>query len=138
MTKILYGKEPSTSSKEIAKLEEKAYNVILLSLSNGVLRKVVDKEAVPGLWMKLESLYMKKFPTNRFYFKKWLYTLKMKEHMPICDHLDEFIKIIIDMKNIDIKVDNKYQTLIVLCSLLGFYDNFINLILCGKFLVGKL
>lgn len=47
----------------------------------------------------------------------------MKEHM----HLDEFI--------IDIKVDNKYQTLIVLCSLPGFYDHFINLILYGKYTI---
>jgi hypothetical protein len=49
--------------------------------------------------------------------------------MPLCDHLDEFNKIIVDLNNIDIKVDNADQALVVLCSLLGFFDNFINSIL---------
>jgi hypothetical protein len=31
----------------------------------------------------------------------------MKEGMPLCDHLDNFNIIILDMKNIDIKVDDK-------------------------------
>jgi hypothetical protein len=50
---------------ECGELEEKAHNVILLSLLDGVLREVVDEETIAGLWKKLESLYMKKSLTNR-------------------------------------------------------------------------
>jgi hypothetical protein len=34
--------------------------------------------------------------------------------------------IIMDLKNIDIKVNDEDQTLVSLCSLLNFFDNFIN------------
>jgi hypothetical protein len=48
--KILDGEVPSTSSMEERKeLEEKAHNAILLSLSDGVLREVVDEKTVVGL-----------------------------------------------------------------------------------------
>ena len=45
--------------------------------------------------------------------KQWLYTLKMQEGMHLCDHLDEFNKILMDLKNIDIKVDDEDQALIL-------------------------
>ena len=131
--KILDGKMPSTSSKEeIAELEEKAHNLILLSLSDGVLREVAGEETAAGLWKKLESLYMKKSLTNRLFLKQRLYTLRMQEGMPLCDHLDEFNKILMDLKNIDIKIDDEDQALILLCSLPEFFDNFINSMLYGR------
>ena len=40
--------------------------------------------------------------------------------------------IILDLKNIDIKVDDNDQALILLCSLPEIFDNFINLMLYGK------
>jgi hypothetical protein len=50
LAKILDGKMPSTSSKEErVELEEKAHNLILLSLSDGVLREVADEETAAGL-----------------------------------------------------------------------------------------
>ena len=92
---------------ERGEVEEKAHSIILLSLLDGVLREVASEETTAGLWKKLESLYMKKSLTNRLYLKQQLYTLKMKEGMLLCDHLDDFNRIILDMKNIDIKVDDE-------------------------------
>jgi hypothetical protein len=104
----------------------------LLSLSNEVLREVADEETATGLWKKLENLYMKKSLTNQLYLKQQLYTLKMKEGMPLCDHLDEFNKILMDLKNIDVQVDDKNQALILLCLLLDLFDNFVNSMLYGR------
>jgi hypothetical protein len=81
--KILNGEVPSTSTEEMKEFDEKAYSAILLSLSNGVLREVADEETAAGLWKKLENLYMKKSLTNRLYLKQRLYTLKIKEGMPL-------------------------------------------------------
>jgi hypothetical protein len=117
---------------ERGELEEKAHNIILLSLSDGVLREVADEETTAGLWKKLESLYMKKSLTNRLFLKQRLYTLRMQEGTPLCDHLDYFNRIILDMKNIDIKVDDEDQALILLCSLPDSFDNFVNSMLYGR------
>jgi hypothetical protein len=46
--------------------------------------------------------------------------------MPLCDHLDEFNKILMNLKNIDIQGGNEDQAMILLCSILEFFDNFIN------------
>ena len=55
----------------------------------------------------------------------------MKEGL-LCDHLDDFKIIILDLKNIDIEVDDEDQALILLCSLLDMFDNFINSMLYGQ------
>jgi hypothetical protein len=78
-------------------------------------------------------LYMKKSLMNRLYLnQRFLYTLKMKEVMPLCDHLDDFNRIILDIKNIDIKVDDEDQALILVCSLSDIFDNFVNSMLYGR------
>jgi hypothetical protein len=89
--------------EELTKLEEKAHNVILLSLLDRVLREIADEETTARLWKKLESLYMNKSLTNRLYLKQRLYTFKMKEDMPLCDHLDNFNRIMLDLKDIILK-----------------------------------
>jgi hypothetical protein len=119
-------------SGEYAELEQNAQSAILLSLSDGVLRDVSDEETAARLWKKLENLYMKKSLTNRSYLKQQLYNLKMKEGMPLCDHLDDINRIILDLKNIDTKVDDEDQALILLCSLRDLFDNFVNSMLYSR------
>jgi hypothetical protein len=132
LAKILDDDVSSTSTEDMKEFDEKAHSAILLSLSDGVLREVADEETAAGLWKKLENLYMKKSLTNRLYLKQRLYTLKMKEGMPLCDHLDDFNRIILDLKNIDVKVDDEDQALILLCSLPDLFDNFVNSMLYGR------
>jgi hypothetical protein len=50
----------------------------------------------------------------------------------LCDYLDDFKIIILDLKNIDIEIDDEDQALILLCSLPDMFDNFINLMLYGQ------
>ena len=72
---------------------------------------------------------MTKSLTNQLYLKQWLYTLQMKKGMPLKDHLDEFNKIILDLKNIDVKIGDKDQALILLCSLPPSFESFVDTIL---------
>lgn len=51
---------------------------------------------------------------NRLYLKQYLYALRMREDMSLKAHLNKFNKIIIDFKNIDIKIDDEDQVIIVL------------------------
>jgi hypothetical protein len=75
---------------------------------------------------------MKKSLPNCLLLKQRLYTLRMQEGTPLCDHLDDFNRIILDMKIIDIKVDDEDQALILLCSLTDAFDNFVNSMLYGR------
>jgi hypothetical protein len=52
--------------------------------------------------------------------------------MPLCDHLDDFNRIILDLKNIDVKVDDEDQALILLCSLPDLFNNFVNSMLYSR------
>ena len=115
--KALKGKDalPATlSDEEKEDLLERAHSAILLSLGDKVLREIVDKETAVGLWLKLESRYMTKSLTNRLYMKQRLYTIRMKEGTLVSDRLDEFNRIVIDLKNIECKVEDEDQALILL------------------------
>lgn len=78
------------------------------------------------------SLYMTKSLTNRLYLKQRLYTLRMRKSISLKVHLDEFNKITMDLKNIDVKIDDEHQAIIVLCSLPASYEHFITTLLYGK------
>ena len=95
------------------------------------MREIVDKEIAIGLWLKLESRYMTKSLTNRLYMKQRLYTIRMKEGTPVSDLLDEFNRIVIDLKNIECKVEDEDQALILLCSLPPF-EHFVDTMLYGS------
>jgi len=108
---------------------EQALSAIQLCLSNEVMRKVIEETTIIGLWIKLETLYMNKSLMNWLYLKHQLYTFKMKEGMLIKDHFGKFNRVILDLWNIDVKVEDYHQALILLCSLTPSYDHFINVLL---------
>ena len=108
--KALKGKNAllaTLSNEEKEDLLEWAHSAIMLSLGDEVLREIVDEEIAVGLWLKLESRYMTKSLTNHLYMRQRLYTIRMKESTPVSDHLDEFNRIVIDLKNIECKVEDE-------------------------------
>jgi len=92
---------PETLTEDEKKeMLEKAHSIILLSLTDEVLREVVDEETAADIWKKLEERFQKKSLTNRLYQKQRLYTLQMSENMSVRDHLDNFNRIILDLQGV--------------------------------------
>ena len=80
--KALQGKEKKPSSmgdEDWSDIDFRAKATIILCLSVEVLYNVMNKETTAALWCKLESLYMTKSLSNKFFMKKQLYSLRMKE-----------------------------------------------------------
>ncbi|GKA98588.1 zinc finger, CCHC-type containing protein [Tanacetum coccineum] len=117
---------------EKAALMKKAYNILILCLGDQVLREVTKETTVAGIWTKLTSLYMTKSLANRLYLKKKLYTYYMSPGTKLGDHIDEFNKLILDLANIDIEIEDEDQALMLLTSLPSSYENFVETLLYGR------
>ena len=105
-------------------LDEKALSAIQLCLSKEVLREVANETTAAALWLKLESLYMTKSLANKLRLKERLYTIRMVEGTPIQSHLNEFNSIIMDLENIEVKIDDEDKAVLLVVSLPSTYKHF--------------
>ena len=72
-------KSKKISTEEWKKLEEIAFSMIYMCLSDEVLPEINMKTISKGYWQKLENSYMGKNMINKLWLKKQLYSLWMPE-----------------------------------------------------------
>nr|GEU83997.1 retrovirus-related Pol polyprotein from transposon TNT 1-94 [Tanacetum cinerariifolium] len=111
---------------------KKAHSALLLCLDNKVLKEVNKEDYDAGVWLKLETLYMTKSLANKLYLKKKLFTFYMHSGKKLSEHIDEFNKLIDDLANIDVDIDDEDQSLMLLMSLPPSFDNFVETLLYGR------
>ncbi|KAJ1418452.1 gag-polypeptide of LTR copia-type [Sesbania bispinosa] len=97
-----------------------------------VLYEVADEETSSGLWLKLEKLYMTKSICNKLLLKRRLFGLHMKEGTPLKDHLDELNSILMELRDIDVKIEDEDAAMILLASLPPSYESFVNSLSVGN------
>ncbi|GKD56768.1 retrovirus-related pol polyprotein from transposon TNT 1-94 [Tanacetum coccineum] len=115
-----------------AQLNKKAHSAVILCLGNKVLREVTGETTAAGVWSKLETLYMTKSLANKLYLKKKLYTFYMPAGRKIFEHIDEFNKIVLDLANIEVKLEDEDLALLLFTSLLASYEHFVDTLLYGR------
>lgn len=75
---------------------------------------------------------MMKTLANHLYLKQMLYTLNLQEGTSVEDHMDEFNRLILDLENIQIKVEDEDQALLLFWSLLSSYDILADTLIYGR------
>lgn len=126
--RALAGKEKKhkdMSDEDWEELDLEARASIILCLERDVAFLVDGEVTAAGVWLKLEANFMTKTLTNRIYLKSKLYTCKMDEGTPIREYINKFDRCISDLKDIDVKVDDEDQALLLLLSLPKSYENLI-------------
>ena len=71
-------------------LDARALSTICFCRADEVLFNIAEEKTTTGLWTKLKSLYMTKNLSNKIFWKRHLYSLRMKEGTQITDHLNVF------------------------------------------------
>ena len=127
--------KPEPDEKEKAKLQGmqyRAYNTLILNLTDRVLREVSKEETAAGVWSKLESLYMTKSLANRLHLKQKLLTFKITDGKSVAEQLEEFSKCIDDLESIDEEIKDEDKALMLLNALPKSYEHFKDAMLLGR------
>lgn len=84
------------------------------------------------LWKALEDKFMTKSIENRLYLKKRLFRFNYKKGISMNEHLNNFNKILTDLKNLDDHIGDEDKALLLLNSLPDSYDHLTTTLLYGK------
>ena len=76
-----------------------------------------EEDTAAKVWLKLESLYMTKTLSNKIYLKDQLFGFKMDSSKTLEENLDDFKVITIALANIEEKISDENQAIILLNSL---------------------
>lgn len=69
---------------------------------------------------------MTKSLANMLYLKKRLYMFQISSGRSLKYHIDEFNKILLDLENIDMEIDDEDNAIIFLSSLPTTYEHFVD------------
>ncbi|WVZ12209.1 hypothetical protein V8G54_016739 [Vigna mungo] len=120
------------TQEEKKKMGDKARSAIILCLGDKVLREVAKEKTAAEIWAKLESLYMTRSLAHRLCLKQQLFSFKMTELRTIEEQIAEFSKIVDDLENIEVKLEDEDKAVILLNALPRTFEHFRDALLYGK------
>nr|GEU56955.1 retrovirus-related Pol polyprotein from transposon TNT 1-94 [Tanacetum cinerariifolium] len=127
------GTKPTDITDAKYKLQdEKAHSTILLSLLDEVIYEVAEEETAHEVWKKLETIYIIKSLTKKLLLKQRLFSLRMKEVSSLKEHLDSLNSMLMDLKNVEAKIEDEDAALVLLVSLPPSFESFVSSFVFGK------
>ena len=103
-----------------------------LCLFNEVLKEIIKETTIKGIWEQLKSLYTVKSVINKLHLQSRLYNLRLKEVKSLKPHLDEFYLIVMDLQNIEVKLNDKDHAIYWLFSSPPSYKHFRETLIYGR------
>ena len=128
----LEDKPKDMDEKEWSKINRQACGTIRLCLVKDQKYFVMKETLAKDLWKKLEDKYMTKSIENRLYLKKKLFRFQYQQGTTMSEHLNDYNKILADLKNLDFEIDDEDNALLLLNSLPDTYEHLITTLLYGK------
>ena len=117
-------KKPATmEDNEWDEMDGEACAAIILCLERDVAFEIKDEITATGMWDSLESKYLTKTLSNKSYLKTKMYKHKMQEGGNLRNHIREFERIISDLKDVDVKVDDDDQALLLMLLFPKSYES---------------
>jgi hypothetical protein len=89
-------KSAAMKDEEWEILDRKALGTIQLSLAASVTFNISKEKTTKGLINALAKLYEKPSASNKVFLMKRLFNMKMSEGGSVADHLNEFIRLLIN------------------------------------------
>ncbi|KAL6191880.1 hypothetical protein ACLB2K_038269 [Fragaria x ananassa] len=80
-------------------------------------------------WKKLEDQYMIKSVENRFHLKRRLFRFNYRQGISMSEHISDFNKILADLVNLDVQINDEDKALCLLNSLPDEYEHLITTLL---------
>jgi len=89
------------------KMNRTACEVIRSCLSQDLKFDVMNETSAKKIWETFASKYLTNSIENRLYLKKRLYHFQLKRGVSISDHTNIYTKLLADLANIDVVIDEK-------------------------------
>jgi hypothetical protein len=94
---------------------DKAGSAIVLCLGGKVLREVAKEPTAASMWSKFEYMYMTKSLAHRQVLKQQFYSFKMVKSKAVMELLAEFNKIIGDLENTEVRLEDAGALMVWCC-----------------------
>jgi len=113
----LENKHETTSEENWDKMNRTACGLIRSCLTHDIKYHVLYEISARQLWEILEKKYLTKSIEPCLQLKRRLYRFQMMSGLSINEHINNYIKVLTDLVNVDVKIDEKDMAVILLNSL---------------------
>ena len=103
-----------------------ACGVVKSCLSKDLKYDVMNETSAKKIWETLASKYLTKSVENRLHLKRRFYRFQLRREVSISDHINTYTKLLADLVNVDVVIEEEDKVLILLSSLLHEgYETFV-------------
>ncbi|KAH9671138.1 hypothetical protein KPL70_017236 [Citrus sinensis] len=103
-------------------IDGNAISDLHLTLADGVLSSVAEKNTAKEIWDTLTKLYEAKSLHNKIFLKRKLYTLRMAESTMVTDHIKTLNTLFSQLTTLGHNIEENERAELLLQSLLDLYD----------------
>jgi len=105
--------------------DEKAKTDLYLAIGDGELKQIKNCATAQDIWLKLKLIFESEDPAKKVSLWRRLISHKLSENGDVQKHVDEFFDVVVDkLAELTTQVSDELQSIILLHSLSGSFDNF--------------